>query len=808
MKKTAYKIYYFFLKKHPKKTLLLAGLLLLAYLFCLPKPLFDTPTCMVLEDKNGNLLGARIAADEQWRFPPQEKIPEKFIEAITEFEDRRFFYHPGIDPLGIGRAILQNIRNRRVVSGGSTLTMQVIRLAYPGKPRTIFQKIVEMLRATRLELAYSKQEILRFYASNAPFGGNVVGLDAASWRYYGKQPALLSWAEAATLAVLPNSPALIHPGRNRATLLAKRNRLLDRLFQKGVIDQLTLELAKAETLPDKPLPLPQLAPHLLDRATFEYFSKKKGNLTRLRTTIHRNLQQQSTRILQKHQQILQANGIYNAASIILEVETGDVLAYVGNVLGAGEEHGEQVDVIPAPRSTGSILKPFLYAGVLQEGQLFPNSLIADIPTQMQGYRPENYHNVYDGVVPAKTALIRSLNVPFIRILQEYGLEKFHFLLGELGLTTISKPAHYYGLPLILGGAEGSLWDITNAYTCMARTLNHFQKLDGQYQADDFRSPNYIFKNKKEPLIPQNLNPKLLKQAPKLSAAAIYQAFDAMQRVERPNAEGNWEYFQSSQQIAWKTGTSIGFRDAWAVGVTPKYAVGVWVGNADGEGRPSLIGVEAAAPILFDLFDLLPTADWFLPPYDEMQQIAVCKQSGYRVLAICEADTIWAAVGGEKVKACPFHRLIHLDKNQKLQVNSACESPSNMLHQSWFVLPPVEEYYYRFRSPSYQVLPNYRIDCQDIMSEDNHPMQLIYPKKMSKIYVPVDINGELSRTVFKAAHRNPESTVYWHLDNTYLGSTQSFHEMALNPSVGKHLLTLVDEKGFRLERQFEIIGKGK
>ncbi len=795
------------MKKHLKKVLLAFGLTLVAYWFCLPNPLFDTPSCVVLEDRNGNLLGARIAADEQWRFPSQGEVPQKFAQAIIEFEDRRFFFHPGIDPIGIGRAILQNIRNRRIVSGGSTLTMQVIRLARPRKPRTIFQKIVEIIQATRLELTYSKAEILRFYASYAPFGGNVVGLDAASWRYYGKRPALLSWAEVATLAVLPNSPALIHPGRNRQALLDKRNRLLDRLFKKGAIDQLTLELAKAEILPDQPLPLPRLAPHLLDKVSLEF--EKKGGLTRLKTTIHRNLQRQSTRILQKHQQVFQANGIYNAAAIILEVETGDVLAYVGNVLGAGEEHGEQVDIIKAPRSTGSILKPFLYAGALQEGQLLPNSLIADIPTQMQGYRPENYYAVYDGVVPAKRALIRSLNVPFVRILQEYGLEKFHFLLNELGLTTIFRPANHYGLPLILGGAEGTLWDIANAYTCMARTLNHFQELDGQYDPDDFRPPNYIFKNKNlesELVRSPGLGQKLLKQAPKLSAAAIYQTFDAMQRVERPDTEGNWDYFRSSQQIAWKTGTSIGFRDAWAIGATPKYAVGVWVGNADGEGRRGLVGVEAAAPILFDLFDLLPAADWFFPPYDEMKKIAVCRKSGYRALDICETDTVWVTISGEKVKSCPFHRLIHLDKSREFRVNSACESPLNMVHQPWFVLPPIEEHYYRFRDPGYKTLPEYRADCQHFALEADHPMRLIYPKKASKIYVPIDLTGELSRTIFKVAHRNPESKIYWHLDNTYLGSTQSFHDMALNPPTGEHLLTLVDEKGFRLERRFEIIGK--
>ena len=814
MKKKLIKTYHFLFKKHLKKTIAVLTILGIAYYLALPSPLFNDPTCMILEDHQQNLLGARIAKDGQWRFPHQIDIPNKFVQAITEFEDRRFFYHPGIDPIGIGRALVQNIRKGKVVSGGSTLSMQVIRLARKGKSRTLGEKLIEFVLATRLEIGYSKQEILALYAANAPFGGNVVGLDAASWRYYGKKPALLSWAEAATLAVLPNSPALIHPGRNRRALLAKRNRLLDRLFEKGLFDELTLDLTKAESLPEKPIPLPRLAPHLLDRAYQEHFATAKNAITRLTTTIDPAIQKQANRILAKHQALLSGNDIHNAAAIIQEVETGNIIAYVGNAVGAGAAHGEQVDVIKAPRSTGSILKPFLYAAALQDGLIFPNSLLSDVPTQMQGYQPENYHLSYDGVVTAKRALIRSLNVPFVRLLQDFGLAHFHFLLQQLQLTSISKPATHYGLPLILGGAEGRLSEITNAYAGMARTLNHFSELDGRYDNRDFRKGNYLkpaesasrtWSSGSTQSI-DKFGEHTVREAPVLSAAAIYQTFDAMQQVERPDSEGNWNNFQSSQQIAWKTGTSIGFRDAWAVGVTPKYAVGIWAGNADGEGRPGLIGVKAAAPILFDLFDALPSSDWFPTPYDELTSYAICQQSGYRALAICVTDTIDAAPAGTKVAACPHHKMIHLDQTQQFQVNSACENPSEMVHQPWFVLPPVEEHYYQFKNPNYNKLPPFRTDCVQSNIADNQAMQLIYPKKSTKIYVPVGIDGTLSQTVFKAAHRNPDATVYWHLDHTYLGITTTFHEMALQPAVGEHLLVLVDQDGQRLERKFEILGK--
>lgn len=787
-------------KKNSVKIGIIFFILFILYWFSLPHPLFKDPTCMVLEAEYGDLLGARIAADGQWRFPQKDTIPVKFIKAIITFEDQRFYYHPGVDPSALWRALLQNLRNGQVVSGGSTLTMQVIRLSRKDKPRNLYQKLVEMILATRLELTTSKREILSLYASNAPFGGNVVGLDAASWRYFGKQPKLLSWAEAATLAVLPNSPALIHPGRNRNALLEKRNRLLDKLLDEKEIDTLTCRLAKEESLPDKPHPLPRLAPHLLDRAYLEYVKTRKTARSRIRTTLDVSLQNQVTNILQRHQALLSYNQIHNAAAIVLDIETGDVLAYVGNVIGAGEEHGEQVDVIKAPRSTGSVLKPWLYALALQEGQILPHTLLPDIPTQLSGYRPENFYKKYDGMVPADQALIRSLNVPFIHLLQDYGLGKFHFQIKKMGLTTLNHPAGYYGLPIILGGAEGTLWDITGGYASMARTLQHFYQSRNQYNPDDFHAPTYLYSyhNSEKHDIPWQKEPS------ELSAAAIWAAFNTMQALERPDEEGNWQQFESSRRIAWKTGTSIGFRDAWAVGVDGRYAVGVWAGNADGEGRPGLLGVRSAAPILFDIFNRLPKGKWFEMPYAEMTKIPVCKQSGYRATDLCEKDTIWAPKTCLRAIACPFHQIVHLDKIKKWQVSADCESPENILNVSWFILPPVEEYYYRSKNPTYHSLPPFRSDCN--VADNVSVMQLIYPKQPTQIYVPVDLNGELSRTVFTVAHRNPETIIYWHIDGEYLGSTQTFHSMELNPSEGKHKLTLVDEKGNRLEQAFEIIKK--
>jgi len=776
-------------------------LFLLFFWFSLPRPLFKTPTSTVIEDENGKLLGAKIANDGQWRFPNNNKVPEKYAKSLIQFEDSRFYYHLGFDPVSFVRALYQNIKSKKVVSGGSTISMQVIRLSRKNKHRTFFEKIIEVFLATRLELTYSKKKILALYASNAPFGSNVVGIDAASWRYFGRSAEQLSWAESATLAVLPNSPSLIYPGKNHDNLLKKRNKLLDKLNKVGIIDSLTCSLSKQEPLPGKPIALPQLAPHLLDRVSKEGY---KGKI--LKTTVNAFLQEQITRIVEYHHTILKTNDINNIAVLVLDVESGNVLSYIGNTENKGHpEFNSDVDVVNSRRSTGSILKPFLYAAMLSYGEILPNTIIPDIPTQIAGYTPQNYYQKYDGAVPAKRALSRSLNIPAVRMLQKFGIERFNYVLKKLGMTTLNKPADHYGLSIILGGAEGSLWDLAGMYASMARTLNHYSPFNDKYLKSDFHAPNYIL----EKTIKTNtINPisNAFDESSYLNAASIWLTFEAMVEVSRPEEEVEWREFSSSQKIAWKTGTSYGYRDGWAIGCTAENVVAVWVGNADGEGRPGLTGTTTAAPIMFDVFKLLKNVSWFPQPYDDMTQVPICRQSGYRASDICDlVDTMWVQNSGLKTIACPYHQIVHLDKTGNWRVTSDCENISDMIHVPWFVLPPAQEWYYKSKNPGYKVLPPYRSDCISGNSTLKS-MELIYPKSFAKIYVPIQIDGSMGKTVFQVAHRRTQTTIYWHLDGEYLGSTIEFHQMELSPTKGIHTLTLVDQYGETLIRQFEILGK--
>jgi penicillin-binding protein 1C len=766
-----------------------SALLISLLFFLLSKPNFQPFYSTVLYASDGTLLAATIAQDQQYRFPPSNSIPEKFKVCIIEFEDKYFFRHFGINPVSVSRAMWNNIKAGKIVQGGSTITQQVIRLSREGKRRTFFEKIIEALHALRLEATKKKSEILLMYASNAPFGGNVVGLEAAAWRYYGRCAEDLSWAETASLAVLPNSPALVHPGRNPEALLAKRNRLLKHLFSRNYFDELTLELSLQEPLPSEPKPLPQLTPHLL----FRSIADGHGG-TNLQTTINSNLQKRVIEVLERHHQRLSGNQIHNAAVLVLNIKKGTVETYVGNT--KGDDFGNHVDIISSARSTGSILKPFLYALMLNEGLILPNTLIPDVPTQIGGYSPKNFNPIYDGAVPAKRAISRSLNVPAVRMIQQYGVERFHYQLKRLGLTTINRSPENYGLSLILGGAEATLYDLAGVYAGMARSLNDFRTHQSRYDSNNFSEASYIQVKggvAKPNLVAQNL----------LNAAAIYHCFEAMKEVSRPDELVGWQYFSSSRSVAWKTGTSYGHRDAWAIGLNPSYVVAVWAGNASGEGRPNLTGISAAAPILFDVFGLLPPSSWFEKPIDDMAFVPICRQSGHRASAICEPiDSIWIPLKGTETSACPYHRIVHLNKQQTQRVTDRCYSVSEMVAKPWFVLPPAMEWFYKSKNTTYMLLPRYKKDCESHL--DANPMALLYPRiENSKLVIPRDFDGNRTEVIFDLAHSADNAVVFWHLNDQYLGQTIAFHKMALSPPAGKHTLTLVDTQGNTLVVNFRV-----
>ncbi|WP_241507222.1 penicillin-binding protein 1C [Aquimarina sediminis] len=774
-----------YIKKHPKRCIG-AGLLLMVYYFSMPGLLFNDPTATVIETRKGELLGAKIATDGQWRFPETDSVPQKFKHCIIAFEDQQFYRHFGFNPVAMIEAIGENISAGRVVRGGSTITQQVIRLARKGKKRTYFEKAKELLLATRLEFGISKENILKLYASHAPFGGNVVGVDMAAWRYFGLPAYQLSWSESATLAVLPNAPSLIYPGKNQEKLLKKRNRLLLTLLKEGTIDSLTYELSISEGLPQKPYMLPQTAPHLLERLA------KENSGQRIQTTIDPILQKQVNRVVKKHYEILKQNEVHNMAVLVLDVDTREVMSYVGNTPTDGS-HQKDVDIIQAGRSTGSTLKPLLYAAMMDKGELLPEQLVSDVPTVISGYKPKNFDKGYSGATPANRALARSLNIPAVRLLQQYGLQRFRDEMNAFRIKGLKYGADHYGLSLIVGGAEGNLWDLCKTYAGFAGTLNHYQSTSSAYYAKEFVEPITIVGKKVD-------FGKKIQEKPVYGAGSIWLTFEAMKKVNRPEGDEAWEFYDSSREIAWKTGTSFGNRDAWAIGASKKYVVGVWIGNADGEGRPELTGLNAAAPVLFDVFNLVPNSEWFPAPYDDLLTVTVCTKSGHLAGGNCPTKQMYVPVSGVRTKPCPYHQLIHLDTTRQYQVNSSCEPIANIIHEPWFVLPPLQEYFYKSNNADYRTLPPYRPDC---VKDTQEQMDFIFPKASSSVYLPKGFDGETNEVILKIAHTNPEIRVFWYIDNLYVGTTKQFHEMAVSPKPGVHMITVLDEKGNELKRKIEI-----
>jgi len=766
--------------------LLLISLLLTAILSLLftPIPQFTNSYSTVLCAKNGQLLAAQVAPDGQWRFPPSQAIPEKFKTAILLYEDRDFYSHLGISIKGIVRASKTNWKQKRVVQGGSTITMQVARMAYQHRKRSVFNKIGEVLGALKLELFQTKESILAEYSSHTPFGGNVVGLEAAGWRFFGKRLEQITWAEAAMLAVLPNNPSLIHVGKNRNLLFLKRNKLLKRLSESGAFLKADLALFQAEPLPEKPFPLPKLASHAMQK-----LAKEGRNGHKIISTIDFAIQKRCVEWQKNYQKALEANQIHNIAILVTENSTGNVIAYVGNTEDANKTYANDVDMILAERSYGSLLKPFLYTAMLNDGFILPHSIVPNIPTNIFGYRPQNYFKDFDGAVHAHHVLSRSVNVPSVRMLHQYGVEKFLAFLKPWGFSTFNKPAEHYGLSLILGGGESSLWQIVNAYRLLQQTAFKAPKIYSQLALNSISENKDVF-------------------SPHIEALTAWYALEAISETKRPDENGEWHEYFSGQKVAWKTGTSHGSRDAWAVGSGSKYTVGVWIGNASGEGRSGLTGIATAAPLLFRIFQFLPADKWKQAPSASIANTKICTESGFKASAFCK-NTYKLSLPTKASKAifCPYHVQVFLDRKKTHLVNSSCFSLQEAEKDTFFILPPVMEHYYAKHSPSFRKLPNWKSDCQNsIQQKQWQSVGIVYPENGSKIYIPTEINGKRGKVVLDAVTRNKNETLYWHLDRHFVTKTMQYHQIETLIAPGHHELTVVNTSGESRKVRFEVLEK--
>ncbi len=738
---------------------------------------FQNPYSRVVTDKNGEIIRVFLNDEEQWFLPPKDDtlIPQKLIESVLTFEDRYFYFHAGVNLPAVFRAFCQNIRYGKRISGASTITMQLARLADP-KERSFLNKIKEAAAAVKMEFLFTKEEILKKYLDHAPYGGNIWGYRTAALKYFEKEPDALTWAEAACLAVLPNAPSLITPETKGGVLLEKRNRLLTKLYRRQAMDEDTYRLSLLEPLPHKTRDFPVAAPHLADKLVREL----EPGLSIIETTIDRDIQQNVENQLLNHSIYLKTLGIKNTAAIVVETETGKVRAYAGSQDYFDNSINGAIDGIQAYRSTGSILKPFLYALAIDEGLIAPESLLADIPSWFGAFSPQNADENYSGLVSAKEALIRSLNIPAVDLLNRFGLEVFFRFLKRAGMKGLFRTADDYGLPLILGGAEASPEEIAGMY----RSLG---------QGGKFTSIRYL----KDSTEGEKRN--------LLSSAASFLTLEMLKDVARPGSEAYWDSYRDRYPLAWKTGTSYGRRDAWAVGVNPQWTIVVWAGNFTGESNANIRSSRSAGLLLFDIFNALPKEpekSWFVPDPGTLQQVHICAETGYRAGDECSrTKAILLPVSAKPLAECPYHKTIYVTADGRYRVNSLCWEEGNYKKMNILVLPPAVTQFLRKTGQQADSLPPMKPGCAETGLPN--PLSILYPAQDARFYLPRDMKGNLQRITFRAAHQQPDTTVYWYFNGAYIGTTTENHTMAPALERGRQELYLVDEWGNTAQSTFFV-----
>ncbi len=724
----------------------------------LPPPLaaLERPAAVAVLDAAGEPLRLFLPADERWRLPVTlDELPAELPAAVVAIEDRRFWSHPGVDPLAVVRAVWQNLRAGRVVSGASTLPMQLARLAEPA-PRTLGAKLREAARALQLERRFSKRELLELYLNLAPYGGNLEGVGAASRFYFGKPPAALSAGETALLVALPRAPRDLDPTRHPAAARAARDRVLDRLADAGVLTGRQAADARRQPVPRRRLPVPFSAPHFA-----RFAAARAAGAARVPTTLDRSLQRIAEAQVARHVPLLRPQGIGQAAVVVIETEGRRLRALVGSAGFLEAGRAGQVDGALARRSPGSTLKPLLYALALERGEIVPASYLLDVPTDFAGYVAENYDGRYRGRVTAEQALAESLNASAVRLLARVGLEPFHALLVRGGLASLDRPATSYGLPLVLGGGEVSLLELTTLYAALAD--------GGRYRPLAWRAG--------QPAAAAGAAADAL-----VSPEAAWLVSEMLRRVRRPDLPAAWSLTREVPAVAWKTGTSWGHRDAWAVGYSERYTVGVWVGNFDGAPRQGISGAEHAAPLLFDLFRALePGSGWPRPPAGaRIEELDACVLSHQLPGPWCgERTRIRYLPGRSRLARCSYHRRAR-----------AAGAGGRSGFRELVVYPAELVAWWRHEG---RPLPEGAAPAGEAVVA-GEPPRIVSPDAATPYRLRRDAPAAYQRIPLIAHAAQDAARLYWFRDGVLVASGSPGERLFLDPVPGRHRLVVTDDRG--------------
>lgn len=733
-------------------------ILLLHLLFPLPD---SVSYSTIITDEKGTVLHAYLTPDEKWRMKTElHEISPLLQKTIVAKEDKYFFYHPGINPLAVGRAFTNNILKGKRTSGASTITMQVARMLEPRK-RTISAKAIEAFRALQLEWKYSKKEILQLYLNLVPYGGNIEGVKSAAWLYFQKAPDHLSLAEIAALSIIPNRPSSLVMGRNNDQIVAERNRWLQRLAGENIFTPKEIEDALAEPLEAQRHSVPRYAPHLA------YKLKKESGSHNIKSYIRINTQMKVEKLVADYVRTLKLRNIHNASVVIIDNKTNQVITYVGSANFYDTTDGGQVNGAAAVRQPGSTLKPLVYGMCIDEGLLTPKRMINDVPIVYDGYAPENYDRQFNGPVTVEYALAHSLNIPAVRSLRALGKDKLVAKLTAMHFKQIRKDEGKLGLSLILGGCGTTLEELTGLFAAFANEGN-------------FVAPAYFERGPKQATVPV------------VSPSAAFFISEMLSKVDRPDFPLNWRATERMPRIAWKTGTSYGRRDAWSIGYNKRFTVGVWVGNFSGIGVPELSGAETATPLLFKIFNTIDynsSEAWFTPPAD-LEQRQVCTKSGLPPSANCTDVTLdYFLPLTSTTQTCDHAQEIKVSADESIAYCAHC-APQSGYRKKWYPnIQPEVQAYYAAKGIVYEQVPQHNPDCEKIFQTGGP--QIISPQNGTEYFVsksnpePIQLSAQAGNDVSK---------LYWYINDQFYKAVPANEKPFYLPAEGPLKISCTDDKG--------------
>ena len=765
--------------------LAVAGVLTWAWLAPLPERL-QLEDSTVVEYRDGEAAHVFLSPDDKWRIDTQlEEVDPDYVEALVALEDERFWYHPGVDPLAVLRAAVSNLRHGRVVSGASTISMQLVRILEP-RPRTFLSKVIESFEAVQLELHYSKEEILENYLRFASFGENIEGMAAASYAYFGHGPEDLSSTEIATLLAVPQNPVGHHPDpQNTERLETARDEIAEKLLREDALPRGAGESRASRTdlarqikrsNPPKNLqPFPRDIPH----AAY-WLRRRNQDHERIATTISPGIQETLRQFVDRYQRRSRVRDIHNSAVVVVEHDSGRIRGISGNFEFFVDEHGGQIPGFDVARSTGSLLKPLIYAQAIDAGIAAPRHLVRDVPVRYGDYTPENYNGEFSGLVRLEEALAQSLNVPFVNLVGDVGVDQFLGTLRDLGVEDLVEEPGFYGLSAAVGGISLTPVEAAGAFATLARG----------------GSPTPIRLQASRPMT-EPIDKRVF------SRGASWLTRRTLARRDRPDFPNRRRFTKTPPTISWKTGTSAGHHDAWTAGFGPNYTVVVWMGNFDNASSPSLVGSQAAAPLFFDLVaaidqppDALPR-----PPHRYLTEVSVCAYSGHLPNDACpHTENVLLPTRSVSTERCPYHLRTAVDSQSGLALTPSCRDDHDYSMETFVVWPSGIQRWLSDRGADAPKMPPYAEDCRPRPNDD--PPAIVSPPAESELVLIPGVSKDRQEVPLEADADGNE-TVSWFVDGRFIGKAPGRDRLWWEPSPGDHRIMAMDENGRSSTRRLTV-----